>query len=116
MKVIIAGGRNVFLTDKNKAFLDTLTDVIDEIVSGHAKGIDTDAELYAETRQIPLAVFPANWEKHKKAAGYIRNAEMAEYADALVFFEGGRGTENMKNTAIKKGMVVWDGVNETRIQ
>lgn len=40
MKVIIAGGRNVFLTDKNKAFLDTLIDVIDEIVSGHAKGID----------------------------------------------------------------------------
>ncbi len=45
-----------------------------------------------------LKEFPPDWEKHGKAAGPIRNKEMAEYADALLLIWDGksRGSASMK--------------------
>ncbi len=56
-----------------------LNTVIDEIVSGNAKGVDAAAERFAKKQGIDLAMFPANWEKNGKAAGPIRNEQMAKY-------------------------------------
>lgn len=56
-----------------------LNKIIEEIVSGNARGIDATAERFAKKQGIYLAIFPANWEKDGKAAGPIRNITMAEY-------------------------------------
>jgi hypothetical protein len=106
MKTIIAGGRDNYLTSKDYTYLDTLE--ITEVVSGGARGIDTDGEIYAKARDIPLKIFPADWNRFGKSAGYRRNAEMAKYADSVVLFEGGKGTNHMYDIAVREGLLVHD--------
>ena len=45
-----------------------LNSIIDQIVSGNAKGVDAAGERFAKKHGIDLVLFPANWEKHGKAA------------------------------------------------
>ncbi len=106
MKLIIAGGRTYHLTFQDTALLNDLD--ITEVVSGGASGADLGGEKYAEMRMVPVIHFPADWNTHGKAAGPIRNREMAEYADAVALFPGGRGTESMRREAIKAGIKVFD--------
>jgi len=113
MKVIIAGSRDI--TDINLVYQSVhyakkeLQWNITEVVSGGAKGIDTLAEQFAEEQNIPLKVFPADWNTHRKAAGPIRNRKMAEYADALIAIWDGesRGTANMIQEAKNKNLKVY---------
>lgn len=76
------------------------------IICGEARGADTLGKRYAEEHGIPVMSFPADWNKYKKAAGYIRNQEMAQHADALVAFWDGqsRGTKNMIEIAKKMNL------------
>ena len=78
------------------------------IVSGHAKGADTLGEKYAQERGLNIELHPADWHSHGRAAGPIRNAEMAAEADALIAFWDGqsRGTANMIKIAKDKGLQV----------
>ena len=106
-KLIIAGGRDFnhpnMLFDETRIYLDELytqigDKVLDlEIVSGRANGADKWGETFADEHYFPKQYFPANWDKHGKAAGPIRNKEMAEYADAAIIFWDGksRGSKNM---------------------
>ena len=103
MKIIIAGGRD--FNDYNKLcqfcnkILSEQTEV--EIVSGTANGADKLGEKYAVDNGHPIKQFPADWDKFGKSAGYKRNAQMAEYADALIAFWDGksRGTKHMIDLA-----------------
>jgi hypothetical protein len=111
-KVVVAGSREfedyTFLEKKlNHIFSKWHFSEI-EIVSGGAKGVDHLGEMYAQAKGCALKVFPADWEKHGKAAGPIRNKEMAEYATHLVAFWDGesRGTKNMIDTAKKLGLKI----------
>ena len=58
-------------------------------------------EQYGKQRGYKINYFPADWKTFGKSAGYIRNQEMAENADALVAFWDGksRGTANMIDIA-----------------
>lgn len=38
--------------------------------------------------------------------------KMAEYAEAVVLFPGGKGTDNMYETAIKHNLVIYDFRND----
>ena len=73
-----------------------------EIVSGTAKGADQLGEKYAKEKGYPVKQFPADWSKGK-SAGYVRNEEMAKYADALIAFWNGlsKGTGHMIDLAKK---------------
>jgi hypothetical protein len=112
MKIIIAGGREFndldLMTNKMDFFLSKATNMDIEIVSGAARGADLLGEEYAKLRNYPVKQFPADWDKFKKGAGYKRNTEMAEYANALIAFWDGksRGTMHMINIAKKKGLQV----------
>jgi len=112
MKIIIAGGREFndlsMMTEKMDFFLSKSVDMNLEIVSGVAKGADLLGEEYAKLRNYPIKRFHADWDKYNKGAGYRRNTEMAEYADALIAFWDGesRGTMHMINIAKKKGLQV----------
>ncbi len=102
---IIAGGRDYKLTLSDEAWLDTLP--IREVVSGGASGADAGGEAWAKKRGIPIKRFPADWKTHGRAAGPIRNRQMAEYADAVVLFPGGRGTDSMRTEAERQGLRIF---------
>lgn len=109
-KVIVAGGRDFADYDLLKSKLDNLLVNRNpvEIVSGTARGADKLGEFYAKRSQLAVALFPADWDLYGKSAGYRRNEEMAEYADALVAFWDGksRGTKHMIDLANKSGIQV----------
>ena len=95
-KLIIAGSRTFNDYDLLKTNLNTLNSIT-EIVSGTAKGADLLGERFAVENNIPIKKFPANWSKFGKSAGFLRNKEMAEYADTLIVFWDGKskGTKHM---------------------
>jgi len=106
MKTIIAGSRSI--TDM--AMLDAALvawgwkDLITAVVCGEARGADALGKAWAECHGLPVLSFPAAWAQHGKAAGPIRNQEMADAADALLALWDGRskGTENMIAIARRK--------------
>lgn len=111
MRVIIAGSRDLHCYDVLLEMIEECGWNITEIISGGAKGVDALGERYATEMNIPLKIYPANWEKHGRAAGPIRNRKMAENADALIAIarrtKDGymtRGTANMIETASKMGL------------
>ena len=118
-RVIIAGSRKFNDYQKMLLTLDRLgvhlINTIDpvEIVSGHARGADELGERFAEVYGYPLKIFPADWDKYGKAAGPIRNEQMAKYASEadrgiLIAFPIGesRGTRNMIEIAKRYGLEV----------
>lgn len=117
IKVIVAGSRN--FQDYNFAEQQLLSyfkshnihskDLL--FISGGARGADKIGEQFAEKYNILLKIFPANWEVYGKSAGYIRNADMADYAGEkgilFAFWDGqSRGTKHMIDLAKRKGMNV----------
>ena len=103
-RVIIAGGRDFLNYPLLRQTMDhLLINVQDEvvIVCGKARGADSLGEQYAKERGYQIHAFPADWERFGKAAGFIRNEDMAQNADALVAFWDGqsRGTKNMIDLA-----------------
>lgn len=107
MKLLIAGSRSI---DANKLFglmdINSLLDMFNlpwptEFVHGGAsRGGDRYADLVADSYHdtTPKKVFDANWTKHGRSAGMIRNKEMADYSDVLILIWDGesRGSANMK--------------------
>lgn len=59
------------------------------IISGDAlDGPDAMAIHWAKVHGFKYARFPADWDKFKKSAGYIRNVEMKQIATrAIVFWD-----------------------------
>lgn len=76
------------------------------IVSGLARGADSLGERFANELGLPFELHPAKWRLLGKAAGMVRNAEMAKCSDALIAFWDGesRGTRHMINFARKRGL------------
>lgn len=109
MRTIIAGSRSIKdikLVYRAVAFSDY---AITQIVSGTASGVDKLGEEYARNMGIPVVRFPADWDLHGKSAGYIRNKEMADNADALIAIWDGasKGTKHMIDIAKQKGLKVF---------
>lgn len=111
-RIIIAGGRD--FNDYN-LLKKKVNNLISEkrkthqiyIVSGKARGADSLGEKYANENGLNIMEFPADWDKHGKSAGYKRNLEMAENADALIAFWDGesRGTKHMIDIAKEKNLL-----------
>ena len=109
MKLIIAGGRDYIFDDVDFSLLnDLFTPHVTEVVSGKARGADTGGEEWAKRQHIPVKEFHADWKNKGKAAGILRNIDMAKYADAVVLFPGGKGTDHMFKEATKRGLKVYD--------
>lgn len=129
MKLIIAGSRNFNLTNDPIATADgdcgnigriiyhLLGDKVQEvteIISGTSGTIDINGELWGSLFDKKITRFPANWDKHGRAAGPIRNRKMAEYADALMLIWDGksRGSASMKREAEKVGIPIYEYIRE----
>ena len=100
-RCLIVGSRGYTDYASFKAKCDALlagkTDI--EIISGDASGTDAMAERYAHEHGYSLQIFPADWSRYGKRAGYVRNREMHSYisihADrgVIAFWDGeSRGT------------------------
>lgn len=110
-RVIIAGGRDFsdydMLVKTMDMVLQNITDEI-QVVCGMASGADTLGERYAKERGYKIAYFPADWKKYGRAAGFNRNSQMADNADALVAFWDGKskGAKHMIDIAVRRGLRV----------
>ena len=111
MRVIIAGSRGIksYLDVKAALRSSPFKDTISTVVSGNAAGVDRLGEQLAYEYSLSKVIFPANWNRHKRAAGAIRNQEMAEYADALIAVWDGesKGTAHMIKTMEALGKPVF---------
>lgn len=106
MKIIVTGGRDY-------SDVVTVVDVLDAlmptaIVEGGATGADHLARCWARRVGVPHHTVAADWVKHGKAAGPIRNGEMLkEHPNAIVIaFPGGKGTEDCVKQARKLKRIV----------
>lgn len=109
MRVIIAGTRSMANGDYVDRAMRECGITPTCVVSGGCRGIDASGEVWAGKHGVPVFRYPADWQRHGRAAGPIRNADMANNADALVCVWDGksRGTKNMIDTAIRKRLPVF---------
>ena len=84
MKVIIAGSRGISSRIIVWHWINKSRFDITEVVSGCARGVDQAGEAWARKHNVPVQRFPARWSVYGKGAGPIRNAAMADYADAAI--------------------------------
>lgn len=113
MKLIIAGSRNGVPNDKLiYAYLWFVEKhgKPEEIVSGAAKGVDSQGEEIARMAGIKIKRFHAKWFYEGAMAGPNRNARMAKYATHLLAFPDpsrpSPGTKNMILLAHWHGLAV----------
>lgn len=110
----VCGSRNGRLSDYSLGRLAGLVEEygVDHVIAGDARGVDAEALNWAKERGLKTTMFIADWDQHGKAAGPIRNKDIAKalrnhYGFAfLVAFPGGRGTESMKEKARENGIMV----------
>ena len=96
MKVIVAGSRCITDNDIVVGAIASSGFSISEVISGGAKGVDRLGESYAQQHDIPVRLFKPDWKQYGKGAALRCNAEMAEYADALIaVHNGSKGTQDM---------------------
>ena len=109
MKVLVCGGRDYNDYDTVAEWLIyflrqyAAMSIHTTIISGHARGADKLGERFAKVNECKLLIFPADWGKHGKAAGPIRNQQMLDEGkpDLVVAFPGGNGTADMIKRSIK---------------
>jgi cysteine synthase len=99
MKILVCGGREY--TDRSRV-ATVLQKCLDRyktitIIHGDARGADRLARDWAIDNSIDQIAFPADWDKHKKAAGPIRNQQMLDEGkpDLVIAFPGNTGTADM---------------------
>ena len=112
-KVVIAGSRGF---SNYKLLKETCDKYLREkkkthnvvVISGHARGADSLGEKYASDEDLDLEIYPADWKKYGKSAGFMRNKQMADIADAVIAFWNGEshGTKHMIDIAEEKGLNV----------
>ena len=86
MRLAIIGSREFnnkkLLTDSLLPYLFNTT----LVVSGGARGADKMGEDWAKSHGIDTLIFPAEWDKYGKRAGFIRNEDIIKNADFVIAF------------------------------
>lgn len=112
MRVLVCGGRDYRDVQRVYAELDALHAAARHdcmvVIQGGAKGADQLARQWAVDRGVAFQNYPADWVKHGRAAGPIRNERMllAGRPELVLAFPGGRGTADMVNRAKAAGVTL----------
>lgn len=74
-----------------------------------ADGADTLAIRYADEYKLTKILFPANWKRYPRIAGFLRNEDMLSVATHLIVFWDGQssGTRHMIEIAKAKKIPIW---------
>jgi hypothetical protein len=82
--------------------------IIEVVIDGEAKGADDLGYRWAKYNKLETLRFPADWNKHGKAAGFKRNQQMIDEGNPtlVVAFAGGNGTRDMIQRARTAGIPV----------
>lgn len=88
MKLLIAGSRGITSFDLS----EYITEDVDTILTGGAKGIDTIAEEYADSHGIKKTIIKPQYDRYGKGAPMVRNKELVNLCD--------------------KALIIWDGVSK----
>lgn len=115
LRVLVCGSR----TYPHKHYLEAMLDAIHEfegisvVIEGEAEGADSLAREWAEERNITVEKYPADWKRHGRSAGPIRNKIMLQQGrpDLVVAFtdkplHSSRGTANMVRISEEAGVPV----------
>jgi hypothetical protein len=89
MKLAIIGSRTFTNYKLLKETLELYRSKITVVVSGAAKGADSLGEKWALENNIQTLIFPADWEKFGKRAGFIRNEDIIKNCDCVIAFWDG---------------------------
>lgn len=109
MRVIVCGGRDYDDETTVIEVLSALDPTAVTIVHGAARGADKLAASVARGFGHYVQPYPADWKRHGKAAGPIRNQQMLDAgADLVIAFPGGRGTAHMVEIARAAGVPVME--------
>lgn len=111
MRVIVCGSRT--WTDR-EAMNDRLIELLEHddltIIEGGARGADLLASRWAHHAGVPCEEYPADWERHGRSAGPIRNRKMLDTgADLVIAFRSAgksRGTDDMIRESKRRGIPV----------
>ncbi len=112
MKVLVCGSRGYASEAHYDALHDALGDLwpLDMIISGGCKNsADELAERYAAETGIKIKVYYADWMKHGKSAGFVRNGEMIleNPSQVIAIWDGvSRGTEHTIRLAARHSIPV----------
>lgn len=85
MRIAIVGSRDYPDFDAVRAYVRTLP-AGTIVVSGGARGVDTAAEEEAKQRGLEVKVWPADWARYGRRAGYLRNKEIEADSDRCAAF------------------------------
>jgi len=120
IRLVIAGSRTMTHRTAGYALIDWyvrnrelgmhgVAGVVDEEISGNANGGDSIGEEWAMGQYIPVAHFPADWDRFGKGAGYKRNEAMGVRGTHLVAFHLGnsRGTGHMLDIMVRAKKPYW---------
>lgn len=59
------------------------------IVTGGARGVDTEAEHWAKRHKLEWICYLPQWKIYGKRAGLVRNKDMVDFSDILISFWDG---------------------------
>jgi hypothetical protein len=112
MNVLVCGGRDY---SDWQMVINTLANIrrtrgIRVLMHGGAPGADSLADKWGRLANVAMEVYKADWKKHGKAAGPMRNERMLKTGkpDLVVAFPGGRGTADMVSRAKAAGVEVME--------
>jgi hypothetical protein len=111
MRVLVCGDRE-WTASEPIATLLNLCPPNTVVIHGAARGADTIAGRLATELGFEVQPYPADWSKHGKAAGPIRNSQMLAEGqpDEVHAFhnniDASRGTKDMVEKARKAGVPV----------
>lgn len=93
IKLAVVGSRSFNNYDALKNVIDGICEDFDyeitAIVSGGARGADALGEKYADEYVIDKEIYPADWNRFGKRAGYLRNEDIIKACDVCVCFWDG---------------------------
>lgn len=109
MKILICGSRGINDPALVAHAIEKSGMKPTHIVSGGARGVDTLARFYAQSRGIEFSEYVADWDKYGKRAGYIRNCVMIGAVEAVIAVWDGKspGTKHSIDYATSRGKEVF---------
>jgi ABC-type Fe3+-hydroxamate transport system substrate-binding protein len=111
MKVLVCGSRDGWRRGDYRELLKRIAELPEgtTVIHGDARGPDRVAGALAEAFGMKVTAVSADWLKHGRAAGPIRNTAMLDMKPDLViaFWNGhSRGTKNTIDQAEARGIPV----------